>query len=205
MPVQTRPWYDFTGSGNTTPAQANLTGIADQDADATRQLLTQLAQYNQQYGEAFRRQSDAGRGYDAVIAGTAPSVAQAQLQQGVGQIAQQQQAQASGATGQNAAIARVAAMQNTGAAQAEANQHAALIRATEVAQARQQQAAIYGQQAGEAGGMYGTNVSGAAGFAAPAAAAAGAERKAEQDELAANRAFWSNLIGSVGKAAAAGG
>lgn len=195
-------WWHAQTPGAITPAQSNLLGQSQQDAAASQHLLSVLAQYNQQYNQAFQRQTQVARGYDAVIAGTAPSVAQAQLQEGVGQIGQEQQAQASGATGTNAAIARIAAMNNTGQAQATANQHAALVRATEVDQARRAQAGIAGQQAGEAGSMYGANLSGAVGFASPAVTAAGAERTAQQKEDEATKAFWSNLIKSAGSAIA---
>lgn len=193
----------FGGGGP--PPGTSLNDLAGQDSDAQRRLLAMLAQYNQQYNQAFQAQSNVARGYDAVIAGTAPSVAQGQLQQGVGQIAQQQQAQASGATGTNAAIARVAAMQNTAQAQTAANQQAAMLRATETDQARRAQAGIAAQQAGEAGGMYATNVSGATGFAAPAGAAASSAASIKQKEDEATRAFWANMVKSVGSAAAAGG
>lgn len=184
-----------------TPA---LTQLSTQDQEMSRRLMAQLALYNQQYNQAYQQQGAVSRGYDAVINGTAPSVAQTQLQQGVGQIAQQQQAQASGATGENAAIARIAAMQNTGTAQAQANQAAAVQRAIEIDQARKAQAGIAAQQAGEAGSMYGANLSGAVGFSSPAVTGAGAERTAQQKEDEATKAFWSNLIKAGGSAIAAG-
>lgn len=194
--------YQVFGGGGP-PSGAGLNELTVQDSDYSRRLMAQLAQYNQQYLAARNSQSNVARGYDAVIAGTAPSVAQGQLQQGVGEIRQQQDSQASGATGTNAAIARIAAMNNTSQAQAQANQHAALVRAAEVDQARRAQAGIAAQQAGEAGSMYGASLSGSVGFANPAVTGAGAERTAQQKEDEATRAFWSNIIGSVGQAAAA--
>lgn len=195
--------YQIFGGGDP-PKGTGLNDIASQDSEYTRQLLAQLAQYNQQYGQAFQDQTRVANGYDAVINGTAPSVAQTQLQQGVGQIAAQQQAQASGATGQNAAIARIAAMQNTGAAQAQANQAAAVQRAAEIDAARRAKAGIAAQQAGEAGSMYGANLSGAVGFSAPAVTAAGQAAAIKQKEDEATRQFWSNIVKSTGSAMATG-
>lgn len=198
--LQNLPAHSYLGGGS--GGSASLTSLSTQDQDQSQRLLAQLAQYNQLFNQAYARQAQVARGYDSVIAGTAPSVAQNQLGQGLGQIAAQQQSQASGATGTNAAIARIAAMQNTGQAQAQANQQAAMIRAQEVAQARAAQAGIAGQQAGEAGSMYGANLSGAASLANPAVAAAGAERTAQQKEDEATKQFYANLIKAGGSAIA---
>jgi hypothetical protein len=197
-------FFNNLAAGTKLGGPSSLQQLSDQDQENQRRLLQQLALYNQQYNDAYQRQSAASRGFDSVINGTAPSVAQTQLQQGVGQIAQQQLAQASGATGQNAAIARIAAMQNTGAAQAQANQAAAVQRAMEIDQARRAKAAISGQQAGEAGSMYGANLSGAVGFSSPAVTASGQDAAIKQKEEEANRAFWSNIIKAGGSAIAAG-
>jgi len=163
----------------------------------SQDFLQKLQAYNQQFNGAFADQDAAARGYGDVIAGGTPSVAQAQLVQGLGSIQQGQQAAASGATGQNAAIARIAAMQTTGQAQAQANQQAALLRAQEIAQARAAQAQIYGQQADEA-------QHGAIGFAAPTAQLTMSAQAAAQKEFEDNRNFWANLMQSGGRALVGG-
>lgn len=181
------------------PTPGTTPGVSAEDQENSRQLMAMLAQYNQQYNQAFADQSRAAAGYGAVINGTAPSVAQGQLTQGLGAIQQAQQSAASGASGQNATIARIAAMQNTGQAQAQANQAAAIQRAAEIAQARDAQAKIYAQQAGQAGAMYGQNLTGAVGFAGPAAQTSIAADALKQKQFEQNRDFWANIMQSVGK------
>src|SRR4029077_8039335 len=120
--------------------------------------------------------------------------AAAQLQQGVGNIAAQQQAQASGATGVNAALARYGAMQNTGQAQAQANQQAAIARAMEQAQAREAYNNLLAHQAGAANTASGVALSGA-GEAGRNAVSAESTNEQERNKIAAsNLDFWSNLV-----------
>ncbi len=123
-------------------------------------LLNKLGQYGAQYAQAYNAQAGLVGHLNDTINGTAPSVAGAQLQQGLDQIRAAQDSEAAGATGQNAALAKANAMQNVGAAQAATNQQKALLRATEVNQAEQTEGQVLGQQAGEATGMYGTDLSG---------------------------------------------
>jgi hypothetical protein len=122
-----------------------------------------------------------------VVAGTAPSVAQNQLTQGLGAIQAGQQSAAAGASGQNGALANMNAAQNMQAAQVQANQQAALIRAQEVAQARAQQAGVLANIGGEAGQSQGQNLQ-AAGVAGNTAAGANQEMsKEESARTAANK------------------
>jgi hypothetical protein len=102
-----------------------------------------------QFGQAFAGQTGLADSLRGTIAGTTPSVAQTQLQLGLGGIADQQLAQAAGASGENAAMARLAAMNNTARAGIGANQAAALTRAQEVADAQRGLAGVLGAQANE--------------------------------------------------------
>ena len=102
-------------------------------AEQARQQAIQAQAMQQRYGQYLQ----------AVMNGTAPSMAQLQLQQGLGAISAQQQSMAAGVGGPGAALARYGAAVNTGAAQTATNQAAALARAKELADAR----AAYGANA----------------------------------------------------------
>src|SRR4029077_5936990 len=145
------------------PANPALGAQASRNLGISNQLLSQLGPTGQQYNAAQQGQTALTGQLKGVIAGTAPSVAQAQLSQGVEQARRQADSQASGASGTNAALARMQAIQTGGELGAQANQSAALVRAGETAAARGQEAQILGQQAGEATQQYGTNLSGALG------------------------------------------
>ena len=101
-----------------------------------RQRL-EAEQARQRELQAYTAQQRYGQYLQAVINGTAPSMAQLQLQQGMGAIAQQQQSMAAGIGGPGQALARYGAAVNTGDAQAQANQAAALARVKEISDARQ--------------------------------------------------------------------
>lgn len=102
-------------------------------AEKAKQMAMQAAAAQQRYGQYLQ----------AVMNGTAPSMAQLQLQQGLGAIAQQQQSMAAGIGGPGQALARYGAAVNTGNAQTAMNQAAAMARAKELADAR----AAYGSNA----------------------------------------------------------
>jgi len=129
-----------------------LTGITDAlfGTVDNQQYLQQFAkeqiaaeQAKQQALQAAAMQQRFGQYLQAVMNGTAPSMAQLQLQQGLGAISAQQQSMAAGIGGAGGALARYGAAINTGNAQTGANQAAALARAKELADAR----AAYGANA----------------------------------------------------------
>jgi hypothetical protein len=92
------------------------------------------------------------------------------------------------------------AAQNMQAAQVQANQQAALIRAQEVAQARAQQAGVLANIGGEYGQSQGQNLN-AAGQAGQTAEQAGAAQSAaETNRVAGNKQLISNLAGGGGQA-----
>lgn len=134
-----------------------------------------------------------------VVNGTAPSVAQNQLGQGLGAIQATQQSNAAGASGQNAALANTVAAQQMQQAQVQANQQAALIRAQEVAQARAQQGGVLANIGGELGQSQGQNLN-AAGQAGQTAEQAGAANSAaESARVSGNKQLISNFVGGAGK------
>lgn len=196
-----------TGAASTDPAGQNpadpgLTAQAHRNLGISNQLLGQLATFGQQYQNAQTGENQLGGELNQVIAGTAPSVAQAQLQQGLGQIQQAQQSDASGATGTMAALARMNAQQNTGQAQAQMNQQQALVRAGEVAAARQAKAGLLANQANQAGNMYGQNLTGALGASGQAGTTQGTQAQIQAQEDAATKQMIANLVAGGGAAAA---
>jgi hypothetical protein len=196
-----------TGQASTDPHGANpanpaLAAQASRNLGISNQLLSGLAQPSQQYQGAQQSETDLANSLKGVIAGTAPSVAQGQLTQGVGQARSAAESIASGAGGTNAALARMQAVQSTGDAAAQANQSASLVRAGETAAARGQLGQVLGQQAGQAIGMYGTNLSGALGASGQAAGAEGTAEQIQAQKDAQTRQLIANLVAGGGSAAA---
>src|SRR6476469_7583352 len=128
-------------TGADTSPIVDATAFDRQHAD---EFYRRLAQLQQQYQQQLAAQSALGRSYDRTIAGTAPSVAGAQLQRGVQQIGADARATASGATGASGALANYGAIQAL--AQAKANADAAALRAQEVAAAQAAKANLLNQQ-----------------------------------------------------------
>jgi hypothetical protein len=101
---------------------------------AKQQLEAEAARKRE--AQAYAMQQQFGQYLQAVMNGTAPSMAQLQLSQGLGQIQQNQQSMAAGLGGPGAALARYGAATNIADAQAQMNQAAAIARAKEVQDAR---------------------------------------------------------------------
>lgn len=180
-----------TDPGLNSQVQRNL-GISNQ-------LYSSLGQYGQGFQQAQAGQNQLGSYLQQVINGSAPSVASNQLQQGLGQIRSDVNSQVSGATGNNAALARYGGEQAYGHAAEQANQAAALNRTQEVNAAEAAKGQLYGQQAGQNAQMFGQTLSGAGN--ASQTANSGAQTQAQIDQQ--NRAMWLNFIGNM--AGAAGG
>lgn len=125
----------------------------------------------------------------------APSVAQQQLNQGLGQIQRQQLSQAASVGGQGGVLARLIAANNSAAAGGAENQAAALARAQEVAQAQNSLAGVLQS-------LSGTNAAGANAFgnlASGGAATQQAEQLAQANQSQKNRQdFFTNLMKVVG-------
>ena len=125
--------YTSTGASVVNPTAAQQVGVASSTAAS---VLANLPQQQQQQQQALNAQKAQIASIDGTIAGTAPSVAQDQLTQSLGQINKNVESQAAGAGGQNAFAARRAAMQTIGANDIAAAQGAATTRAGEVATAQ---------------------------------------------------------------------
>lgn len=133
-------------------------------ADASRAagFYNQAPGYDAREQSAYNRETGLADTLNSVALGHGPSVAGAQLAVGLDQGARQQLAQAAGASGNNAALARLGAMQNTAGLQAKANQDASLVRAQEVANAQRTLAGLTTTMADQSRGMAGQKI-GAAG------------------------------------------
>lgn len=197
-----------TDPHGTQPANPALGAQASRNLGISNQLLSQLAPNNQQYTQAQQGQTDLANSLKGVIGGSAPSVAQGQLTQGVGQIRSAADSMASGATGTNAALARMQAIDTTGQAGAAANQSSALVRAGETAAARGELGGVLGAQASESAGMYGTNLQGALGASGQAVNAQSTAEQIQAQKDMQTRQLIANLVASGGSAttmAATGG
>lgn len=184
------------------PANPALGAQASRNLGISNQLLSQLAPAQQQYQTAQAGQTAAANSLGGVIAGTAPTASGTALAQGLGQAQRAAESEASGATGTNAALARMQAIQTGGDLSAAANQAGAVARANEVNQARGLQAQILGQQAGEAAGMYGTNLSGGLTASGQAAGAEGTAEQIQAQKDAMTKQLIANLVQGAGSGAA---
>jgi len=195
-----------TGQFSSDPGGAAPVGTLDSAQQSARAvaisnaLYGKLGEYGQQYTGAQQGQQALLQQLQGVVSGATPSVAQNQLQQGLGQIAAQQQSAASGVGGVNAALARTEAMKNTAQAQAQANQAASLLRANETAEARSQQGQVLGQQAGEANQASSTAIGGSN----QASSIAEGNRQNQNALAASDEDFWANAVRAGGSAIASG-
>jgi hypothetical protein len=112
--------------------------VAQGTTDSTRQAqgnlnkaagyAAQVPGYDAREAGAYAGEASTADYLNTIALGGGPSVAGAQLATGEDAAAKQQLAQAAGASGNNAALARMAAMGNTGQAQANTNQQQATAR-----------------------------------------------------------------------------
>ena len=201
-----------TGGVSTDPggqhpvANPSLATQAARNIAVSNQLMAKLSTYGNQYNQAFQGQTGLTQQLQRTVNGTGgPSVADAQLQQGLGQIRSTANSEAAGATGANAALARQDATLATGDAETKTNQDAALLRAQEVAQAQGQEAGVLGSQAGEAEQIYGTNLQGATAASGQAGSEEGAKESADQTATTSQNNLELNLLNGVGQAAVKAG
>ena len=184
--------------GQTAVTNPSLVQQAKRNLAVSHGLLDTLGKYGTQFDQSITGEQALSKHLNDVIAGQAPSVAQAQLQEGLGQVRQQADSQASGASGANAGLARMTAIQAGGAAAAQVNQQAAELRAREQAAAVQNQGAVLGNIATQSAGMYGTNVTGAANFSNQAEQAAATQAQIDEQRSEANKRLIANLVAAGG-------
>lgn len=187
-------------NGQQTLVNPTLAQQAARNIAVSNSLLGNLPGSNANFAGTQQQQQGLVGDLNGVISGQGPSVAIAGLQQQQGDIARQQQSQASGATGQNAALARQQAMQNTAMAQAKASQDASLIRAGEIARAREQKGNVLSGMATENTARYGTDVNGALNASGQAGTVESTERKIGSDEDANRKKLAGNVLQGFGSA-----
>lgn len=189
---------DLFSGGN----QSVLDQTTAEDQLRAQQLYQKLAQLQSQYEQTRGQQQTLGTALDRTIAGTAPSVAQNQLQQGLGQVRQQAESEASGTTGQNSALARYAAIMAGGNAAAETNQAAAGLRAQEVAAAEAAKGNLLNQEQGATSSLYAPTSSASVGESGQATTGASNEAGINQTNAGQERQLAANLVQAGGTAVA---
>lgn len=131
------------------------------------------------------------------INGIGPSVAATQLQQSLGQNLNGGLAMGAGGSGANSVLARYLASQATGQNADQIAQAQALLRAQEIAQARQQYGQVQNNIANQAGNLYGTNLQTGLGYANTAAGIDTANANREQQT---SNMFYGGLLSGGGSA-----
>lgn len=135
------------------PGSTDLSQISSTDQGNQQDLLARLAAYEAQNQQTYAGQQALADSLNNTINNpNAPSVARAQLGEGLDSITRNQLASAAGASGVNGANARLSAMGNSAGAGAQENQTQALLRAQEVANAQGNLSNVYNsEQGGEVG------------------------------------------------------
>jgi hypothetical protein len=181
-----------------------VTAATAEDRQRSQEFFRYLQMLQQNYQQALSQQQSLGRSFDNVIAGRGPSVAGTQLQEGVGNIRHAVSAQAAGAGGNNAAASNYGAIQALAAAQAKANQDAAMLRAKEVADARTGKAVLLNQEQAATGNLFGPTIGGGTTLSGQSTTSAANQAKLDQEETEARRNLVSNFLGGASSAIAKG-
>lgn len=144
----TNPDGSMTAAHN--PNTANQVAA---NANRAAGFFGQVPGFDQREAGAYQQQQDLAGALTQMVSGNGPTVAGNQLAIGQQQAAEQQLAQAAGASGNNAALARMAAMGNTEQLQSQTNQQAALQRAQEQTTAMNALGNVTGSLEQESAGM----------------------------------------------------
>lgn len=124
-------------------------------------FYNQLPGYDKREATAYGGEGATADYLNSIAHGTGPSVAGTQLAVGEDMAAKQQLAQAAGASGNNAALARMAAMGNTGLLQTQTNQQQSVARAGEMTNALNQLAGVQGNMVNQSQAESGQKISAA--------------------------------------------
>lgn len=173
----------------------------------------QVPSYDAREAAAYGGEGQTADYLNSIAHGMGPTVAGTQLAVGEDQAARQQLAQAAGASGNNAALARMVAMGNTGLLDANTNQAQALARAGEMTNAINQLAGVQGNMVGQSQAMGGQKLSAADTLNALAMSGEGGHEQnvldASKTNAAADNAAnarWLNMAsGAISGAAGMGG
>lgn len=155
------------------------------------------APYAGDVSSAINAENGLGANLWNTINGIGPSVAATQLQQSLGQNLNSGLAMGAGGSGANSVLARYLASQATGQNADQIAQAQALLRAQEIAQARQQYGQVQNNIANQAGNLYGTNLQTGLGYANTAAGIDTANANREQQT---SNMFYGGLLSGGGSA-----
>lgn len=193
--------YFLKGSNGTTPNAAPNLAQEASGATITQQMYLQQQQDAlKQAAQTRAGQTGLAQNYQGVIAGTAPSVAQTQLETGMGRIAQDQSAAAAGSNGANAFAARRAAANNVARAQGDLSGQQAMVRAGESTGARTGLSQLYGQESAADVAASKIATDSALGYGGLAEKATAAPIEAEQAAAAGNQKSNQGIAGGIGAA-----
>lgn len=192
---------DLLSGADTSP----LANATNRDRQKSDEFYRAFARLQQQYEQQLAAQSALGRSFDRTIAGTGPSVAGTSLERGLNQTRSAISAEASGASGQNAGIMQYGAIQALAAAQAKAQQDAAVARSQEVQAAQTAKAGLLNQQQGATASMAGVTVPAGTALAGQDTVGDKSLVDANSDEIKQRRALVANLMNSFGSLATAAG
>lgn len=196
-------WSTDPGGVNVV-ASPNLQNQAGQSIALANGLQNRFAQLSGRYDQAYADQGAFVDQLGRVISGGAPSVAGGQLQQGLGQIQAQQNSMASGYSGVNAFAARVATMQNAQRAGSTANQDASLLRAHEIAAARNTLGETLAGRVQGSGNMASETMRGGVALRGLASGARGSYETGARDDASKNVDIYGKLASGAGQAVAQG-
>lgn len=132
------------GQWQTALANPNVAQQVGADASRAAGIYNQVPGYDAREQTAFGQEQGLAADLNNTAHGIGPTVAGTQLMSGLEQGQQQQLAQAAGAGGGNAALARMTAANNTAKLAADTNQQQALARAAEAANAQRTLAGVTG-------------------------------------------------------------
>jgi hypothetical protein len=179
------------------PAQAQQLYNQQQQALRNQQAFTQALQM--QTPQAIQQQMMLGRELAGAVQGQGPSVAQAQLAETTGQNVARQQAMLAGQRGASANVGLLARnIAQTGAqTQQQAAGQAATLRAQEQLAARQQLAALSGQQLGQVQGAQQLGVQGTTAAQQNILDAIARRNQTQAIIASGNQAFQSGLVGGL--------
>lgn len=184
---------DLIGGADTSPLGDAVGG----DRRRSDEFYRAFARLQQQYEQQLAAQSALGRSYDKTINGTGPSVATTTLERGLNQTGAAVNAEASGASGQNAGMAQYGAIQALAAAHAKAQQDAAVARAQEAQAAQNAKAGLLNQEQGATANMVGSVVPAGTALSGQSTGAAGGLVNANEEEIKQRRALAANILGGV--------
>lgn len=203
-PVTGQTYVNTPDKGLVAQGTANVQQQSGNALNQAAGFYGQVPGYDQREQAAYGQEGALAGRLNGIVNGTGPTVAGTQLAVGMDQAQRSQLAQAAGASGNGAALARMTAAGNTGQLQAQTNQQQAVARAGEETNAINSLAGLTGNMEGQSAAAAGQKIG--AGQALTSMAMGG-EGQHESDVLnaskanaaadAASKARWLNMASSA--------